>query len=204
MQDYLGRTVTFTYDANGNLNSVTTPGGHRHAHRQQFPQRHDHALHLRRQPPHDLDDRPRRGRRRRPAAAPDDLRRLRPRDDPDRKAGPTRRPCPPAARSPTPIRRSARPPDPSDTTTATRQTTVTDRDGNDHGLPVQPVQQRHQHRPAQQPRHPLGRPVILPDDLFIRHQLPADPGDPARRGTPIPTPTTAPTPPGSSRATCYP
>ncbi len=25
MQDYLGRTVTFSYDANGNLTSVTTP-----------------------------------------------------------------------------------------------------------------------------------------------------------------------------------
>ena len=69
VQDYMGRTVTFTYDANGNLASVTSPRRHRHAHRQQLRQRRDHDVHLQRPAPDDLDDGPRRGHGRRPAAA---------------------------------------------------------------------------------------------------------------------------------------
>ena len=69
MQDYLGRTVTFTYDANGNLSSVTTPAVTGTPTGNNFPNGMTTRYTYDANHQHDLDDGPGRGRRRRPAAA---------------------------------------------------------------------------------------------------------------------------------------
>ena len=94
---------------------------------------------------------------------------------------------------------------PSDTTTATRQTTVTDRDGNDDDLPVQPVQQR--------PRASTRSTTATSDRATRRHYLTTYSYDTNYRLTQetLPAGNTLhlhlrqlATPAGSSRATCCP